>query len=69
MTVQSSIPLHVDVDLTSIMHREQIAKIERFPRVFSVVLMDGRIGIGPTVGEALTKAKKPDADNIRRMAA
>jgi hypothetical protein len=65
----ANIPLAIDVNLTEIMLREQIAKIERFPRVFSVVLMDGRLGIAPTVGEALRLAQRPDAENIRRMAA
>lgn len=63
------IPLAIDVNLTEIMHREGIAKIERFPRVFSVILMDGRLGIAPTVGEALRKAQQPGAENVNRMAA
>jgi hypothetical protein len=57
-----------DVDLTGLMQRENIAKVERFAHRFSVVLMDGRIGIGASVGEALDKAKRPDAENVRRAA-
>ena len=30
--------------------------------------LDGRLGIGSTVGEALEKAKRPDAENVRRVA-
>ena len=58
-----------DIDLTAIMQREGIDKIERYPGRYSVVLNDGRLGIGKTVGEALAKAKAPDADNVRRLAA
>lgn len=58
-----------DVNLTEIMRRERIAKIEAYPGRFSVILYDGRLGIGKTVGEALAKAKAPDADNVRRLAA
>lgn len=58
----------MDFDLTGLMQREQIAKVERYPGRFSVVLMDGRLGIGASVGEALTAAKAPDAQNVRRAA-
>ena len=50
-----------DFNLTALIHRENIAKIECFvsDRI-SVVLKDGRVGVGGTVAEALDKAK---ADN------
>lgn len=59
-----------DIDLTAIMEREGIRKIERLLVGKCVVLLDdGRLGIGATVGEALAKAKAPDAENILRLAA
>jgi hypothetical protein len=58
-----------DFDLTALMQRENIAKVETYLHLFSVVLKDGRFGVGETVGEALDKAKKPDAENVRRMVA
>ena len=48
-----------NVNLTEIMEREQIDKIERYPvGRFSVVLRDKRIGVGRSVGEALANAKQ-----------
>ena len=60
-----------DIDLTAIMRREQIRKIELYDALdsFSVVLKDGSLGKGRTVGEALAKAKLPGAENVRRIAA
>ena len=58
-----------DFDLTALMKRENIAKVERFPPVWGVVLLDGRQASGATVGEALEKAKRTDAENVRRIAA
>jgi len=47
------------VNLTEIMEREQIVKIERYPMGrFSVVLTHNRIGVGKSVGEALANAKQ-----------
>lgn len=59
-----------DVDLTAIFEREGIRKVERWRALnqYSVTLFDGRLGIGPTVGEALAKAKMPDAENVLRAA-
>lgn len=57
------------MNLTALIEREGIAKIERYINRYSVVLNDGRLGIGATVGEALAKAKAPDADNVRRLVA
>lgn len=48
-----------DVNLTAIMERENIDKIERYVAGrISVVLRDGRIGVGLSVGEALNNAKR-----------
>ena len=43
-------------------------KLYRALAKFSVVLRDGRLGVGPTIGEALANAKQPDAENILRAA-
>ena len=59
----------LDINLTEIMQHEGIRKIECYLHLFSVVLKDGRLGIGPSVGEALAKAKAPDAQNVLRWAA
>lgn len=49
----------IDVNLTEIMDRENIDKIERYVAGrFSVVLRDGSIGVGLSVGQALANAKK-----------
>lgn len=56
-----------DFELTALMEREGIAKVERFPPHWSVVLLDGRQASAPTVGEALAKAKLPTACNVRRL--
>lgn len=56
------------MNLTALIEREGIAKIERYVNRYSVVLNDGRLGIGATVGEAIEKAKRPDAMNILRAA-
>lgn len=54
-----------DVDLTAIMRREDIRRIEqRRVGVFTVELFDDRIASGYTVGEALAKAKSPNAMRI-----
>jgi deoxyxylulose-5-phosphate synthase len=66
---QSGIPIAIDVNLTEIMRREGIAKIEDYVVRFSVILKDGRMGIAETVGQALAKARKPDAENVRKIAA
>lgn len=57
-----------DVNLTDIMQREAIKRVERSAGRFVVELMDGRIGVGGSAGEALERAKAPDAVNIRRAA-
>lgn len=61
MTVHSRIEAvePADINLTAIMERENIDRIGRYPLGrFSVVLMDGRIGVGCSVGEALERAKQ-----------
>ena len=46
------------VNLTEIMKREKIDRIGRYPAGrFSVVLSNGQIGVGRSVGEALKNAK------------
>lgn len=69
MNAITRITASADIDLTAIIRRDGIAKIEDYLTHFSVVLKDGRLGIGKSVGEALAKAKAPDADNVRRLAA
>ena len=59
----------MDFDLTAIMERDGIKKIERVAGRYVVLLMDGRIGIGGTVGEALTKANRAGAENVLKVAA
>lgn len=50
-----------DFNLTAMIRRENIAKIECYQRDrISVVLTDGRVGVGRTVGEALSKANVDD---------
>lgn len=50
-----------DVNLTRIFLREDIERIKRWSvGQFSVVLQDGRVGTGKTIGEALEKAKADD---------
>lgn len=58
------------LDLTAIMRREGIRKIELYDALdrFSVVLADGSLGTGATVGEALDNAHAPNAENVRRAA-
>lgn len=55
-------------DLTAMLEREGVRKLERFVNRWSVVLDDGRQASALTVGEAIEKAKRPDAHNIRRAA-
>ena len=59
------------INLTALIEREGIDRIRHYRALekFSVVLIDGRLGIGPTVGEALEQAKSPDAQNVLRWAA
>lgn len=58
-----------DVDLTAIMQREGIERITSYlVGRYSVMLHDGRFGVGKSVGEALDKAKAADADNIKMAA-
>jgi hypothetical protein len=48
----------VNINLSEIMEREQIDKIERFPLGrFTVVLRNGSIGVARSVGGALADAK------------
>lgn len=57
------------MNLSEIMEREGIYQIRRYlVGRFSVTLDDGRIGVGQDVGEALVKAKRPDADSVREAA-
>lgn len=59
-----------DVNLTRLMLRNDVVCVKRWiAGRFSVELQDGRLGIGASVGEALEKAKAPDASNIRKVAA
>jgi hypothetical protein len=67
--VNAQTKIVADVNLTEIMRREGIAKVEDYLTHFSVVLKDGRFGVARTVGQALAKAKKPNAQNVRRIAA
>lgn len=54
-----------DVDLTTIMKREGIRRVEqRRCGVFTVELFDDRIGSGYTVALALEKAHKPGAYKV-----
>jgi hypothetical protein len=54
-----------DVDLTRIMKRQGIRRIEqRRCGVFTVELFNDCIGSASTVGQALEKAKSPDAYRI-----
>ncbi len=64
----SALGEQVTFDLTGAFEREGIFKIERTAGRFLVVLMDGRAGAAATVGEALAKAQKPDAINVRKAA-
>lgn len=56
-----------DFDLTALMERERIKRVEWFYPHWSVVLLDGRQASAPTVGEALAKAKLPGATNVRKL--
>lgn len=58
-----------DINLTRLMLRNDIQKVERNAGRFVVLLQDGRIGVGGTVGEALEKAQDPDAENVLKVAA
>lgn len=58
-----------DVNLTAIFEREGIRKIEKLSCYYAVCLFDGRVGSGLSIGEALAKAKAPDAMNIKRVQA
>jgi hypothetical protein len=55
-----------DVNLTAIFEREGIKKVERLSCFYAVLLMDGRIGVAQSVGDALAKAKAPGACNVNR---
>ena len=53
----SKIEPMADFDLTALMIRDGIRSIERWSNgSFTVHLIDGGYGIGPSVGEALAKA-------------
>lgn len=57
------------MNLSEIMEREGIYQIRRYlVGRFSVTLDDGRIGVGQDVGEALVKAKRPNADSVELAA-
>ena len=60
-----------DIDLTAIMEREGIEKIKRYKALgkWSVILDDGRLGEGRSVGAALAKAKLPNAANVNKVPA
>lgn len=58
----------MNVDATRAMNELLIRKIERFAcDLFTVVLLDGRMGSGETVGEAYEKALSPGGFNIETM--
>lgn len=61
----------MDINLTALMEREGIAKVQRYKALgkWSVLLDDGRLGEGNSVGAALAKAKQANAVNINRIAA
>ena len=58
-----------DENLTAIMEREGVEKVQRYRALgkWTVVLDDGRMGEGNSVGAALAKAKSPDAVNVKRV--
>lgn len=58
-----------DENLTAIMEREGVEKVQRYRALgkWTVVLDDGRMGEGNSVGVALAKAKLPDAVNVKRV--
>lgn len=60
-----------DFNLTALMEREGIEKVQHYKALgkWSVVLHDGRLGEGLTVGLALDDAKRADAPNVRKLAA
>jgi len=54
-----------DVDLTAIMQREGVRRVEQYRNgMFSVELFDHRVGAGHTVAAALDKARQPDAVRV-----
>ncbi len=55
-----------DANLTAIMEREGIAKVQRYKALgkWSVLLDDGRLGEGRSVGSALADAKRADAPKV-----
>jgi ABC-type thiamine transport system ATPase subunit len=58
-----------DLNLTRLMLSNDVQKVERNAGRFVVLLQDGRIGVGGTVGEALEKAQAPNAENVLKVAA
>lgn len=56
----------MDANFTRLMIRNEVATIKRWPAGrFSVELVDGRFGVGGSVGEALEKAQLGN-ENIRK---
>lgn len=57
------------INLRELMEREGIYQIRHYLQGrISVTLTDGRIGVAEDFSEALAKAKRPDADSVRRAA-
>lgn len=56
-------------NLTALMLANGVYQVRCYsPCSFSVTLADGRCASGRTVGEALERANKPDAINVRKAA-
>ena len=58
----------MEFNATEVMTRLGIKKIERVAGRFSVLLDDGRIGVGDDAAQALARAQDADAFNTRRAA-
>lgn len=56
------------VNLTALLADLGIRKVERYINRWTVLLDDGRLGIGDTIGEAFDKATAPDASNVLKVA-
>lgn len=58
-----------DVNLTAIFEREGISKVQKLAQFYHVTLFSGCMGSGLSIGEALAKAKSPDAVNVNKVLA
>lgn len=58
-----------DFNLSALMNAHGVYQVRRYsPCSFSVQLDDGRCASGATVGEALERASRLDAINVRKAA-